>query len=160
MVTQNDQNQPQNTARIVMLCLFWGGIGLLLLALLSSINLVQLRVFGVEASGQVVSQDIQEESIERYEDGREYDEDIESYYAVVSFTTGQGTFTITSWDSGTNTALYPTGSQVTVVYPPGQPEKARLQQEISGFRGLFGPLMLVVFGGALIGTSRLLIKFK
>jgi hypothetical protein len=140
--------------------LFWGGIGLLSLALLSSINLVQLRVLGVEASGQVVSQEIREESIERFEDGREYDEDIESYYAVVSFTTGKGTFTITSWDSGTNTALYPTGSQVTVVYPPGQPEKARLQPEISGFRGLFGPLMLVVFGGALIGTSWLLKRFK
>jgi len=159
MGTGTAPKQPQKTARIVMLCLLWGGIGLLLLALLSSINLVQLRLLGIETSGQVISQEIREESIERYDDGREYTEDIERYYAVVSFTTGEDTFSITSWDSGTNTALYPTGSQVTVVYPPGQPEKGRLQQEIIGFRGLFGPLMLVVFGGALIGTSRLLKKF-
>ena len=122
-------------------------------------NLIQLRVFGNETNGHVIDQEIVDEQVERYKDGNEYTEDIESYYAIVSFETSRGTFTIESYDSGTNEPLYPTGSQVTVVYLPSQPEKARIQQEISGFRGVFGPLMLVVFGAILVGTSRMLKKF-
>jgi hypothetical protein len=156
MKPQPAHNRSEKTGRIIILCLLFAGIGLLTLAVLSSIELVQLHAFGQETNGHVIRQEIEEEEVERYEDGKEYTEDIESYYAVVSYTTNQGRFTIRSYDSGTNAPLYPTGSQVTVMYPPGQPEKARIQQEISGFRGIFGPLMLAVFGAALVGTSKLL----
>ena len=156
MDPQPAHNRSEKTGRIIILFLLFAGIGLLALAVLSSIELVRLHAFGQEVNGHVIRQEIEEEEVERYEDGKEYTEDIESYYAVVSFTINEGRFTIRSYDSGTNAPLYPTGSQVTVVYPPGQPEKARIQGEISGFRGIFGPLMLIVFGSALIGTSRLL----
>jgi hypothetical protein len=46
------------------------------------------------------------------------------------------------------------------VYPGSSPDKARIQQEITGFRGIFGPLLLTVFGGVLIGTSQLMKKLK
>lgn len=154
LVGNQVHNRSKKISRIIMFCLLFGGIGLLILGILATIELVQLRVWGRETDGYVIRQEIKQEQVERYDDGEEYTEDIDSYYAVVSFSTSRGSFTITSWDSGTNAPLYPTNSQVTVVYRPGHPEDARIQQEISGFRGIFGPLMLFVFGAALIGTSR------
>ena len=154
------EDQPGKTAEIVVFGLLLGGIGLLILGLWATLNLVNLRFFGLDTEGYVIQQDIRQEEVERYEDGVEFKEEIESYYAVVSFTTSTGTHTITSWDSGTNAPLYPTNSKVTVVYPRGQPEGGRIQNEISGFRGIFGPLMLFTFGGALIGTSRMIRKFR
>ncbi len=161
--TQSTSNQAQNrsqrTAQIIIFFLLFAGIGLLILAILSTIELVQLRLFGHETDGIVIRQDIDQESVERYDDGNEYTEDIESYHAIVSYNTSRGTFTIRSYDDGTNEPLYPTNSRVTVVYLPRQPENARILQEISGFRGIFGPLMLLVFGLVLIGTSRIISYF-
>jgi hypothetical protein len=150
------QNRPDRTFRIITIGLLCLGIFFLVLAVQSTFELLQLRLFGVEASGIVVRQEIEEQSVERYEDGKEYKEYFDSYHAVVSFRTSQGTFTIRSYDGGRNAPLYPTESQVTVVYPPRNPEKARIQQEISGFHGIFGPLILIVFGAVLVGASRLM----
>ena len=84
--------------------------------------------------------------VRRRAQGRDVTEEVEGYYAVVSFTIDEGTFTINSYDCGVNAPLYPTDSPVTVVYRPGNPEGARIQQEIGGFREIFGPLILTVFG--------------
>lgn len=155
MVSQPAQHpapwSSEKTARIIFLCLLCAGILLLLLAVQATIELVQLRLFGHETRGRVIRQDIREETVTSRVNRQDVREEIESYYAVISFTIDEGTFSITSWDSGTNAPLYPTDSSVTVVYRPGDPERARLQQEIRGFRGIFGPLMLTVFGIVLTG---------
>ncbi len=152
------QKSSKKTGRIVVFCLLWGGIGLLLLAVLSAKDLVQISIYGHETSGQVIDQEIVKEKITTRANGKDIRVDVDRYDAIVSFTIEEGTFTISSYDGGRNAPLYPTGSQVTVVYRPEHPEKARIQKEISGFRGIFEPLMLVVFGAALIGTSKL-VKF-
>ena len=145
MVSQTAQHSDK-TAGIVFLCVLCAGVLLLLIAVQATIELVQLRLFGHETSGRIIRQDIRKETVTRHVNKQDVREEIDSYYAVVSFTTDEGTFSITSYDSGTNAPLYPTDSSVTVVYRPGNPERARLQQEIIGFRGIFGPLMLIGFG--------------
>jgi hypothetical protein len=60
----------------------------------------------------------------------------------------------------TSERIYPTDSSVTVVYRPGHPEEARLQQEISRFSGLFGPLLLVIFGTVFTGMGVLLMHIQ
>ncbi len=160
MITQLAHNHPDTrsdrSARIVSFGLLCLGSLFLILAVLSTIELLELQIFGVETNGYVIRQEIEQARVERYEDGKEFTVDVESYHAIVAFTTSQGDFTIQSYDGGTNAPLYPTESKVTVVYSPRNPEKARIQQEISGFRGIFGPLMLIFFGAVLVGFSRLL----
>jgi len=155
----NQAHKPSGKiGRIIVFCLLWVGISLLILAVLATIELVQLHVYGIETSGQVTHQEIVKEKITKRVNGRDTRVEIDRYNAIVSFTIDEGTFTISSYDGGTNAPLYPTGTQLTVVYRPSHPEKARIKREMSGFRGIFGPLMLVFFGIALIGTSRL-VKF-
>jgi hypothetical protein len=160
MTLQLAHNRPdtrsERSARFVSLGLLCLGGLFLILAVLSTIELLELQLFGVETTGYVIRQEIEQTSVERYEDGTEYTEYVDSHHAIVFFETSQGDFTIRSYHSGTNAPLYPTESQLTVVYPPRNPQKARIQQEISGFHGLFGPFMLVFFGVALVGFSRLL----
>ena len=49
------------TARIILMCVLCAGILFLLLAVQSTIELVQLRVFGHETRGRVIRHDIREE---------------------------------------------------------------------------------------------------
>lgn len=118
------KDRPDRTFRIITMGLLCLGTFFLVLAVQSTYDLLQLHLFGVETNGTVIRQEVAEESVERYDDGREYTEDIESYYAIVSFRTSQGAFTIRSYASGTNAPLYPTESRVRVVYPPRRPEKS------------------------------------
>ena len=157
LAQKQERKQSDRTFRIITFALLFLGLLFLILAVQSTYDLLQLRLFGVEANGIVIRQEIEKVSVDRYEDGVEYTEDVQSYHAIVSFRTSQGTFTTRSWDGGANKPLYPTESQMMVVYPPRDPEKARIQQEITGFSGVFGPLMLIVFGAILVGFSRLLV---
>lgn len=148
------------TARIITICILCVGILLLLLAIQTAVRLVQLHVFGHETRGRVVRQDIRTEKITRRVNRRDVGVEIEAYYAIVSFTTDEGTFTISSYQGGDGEPIYPTDSSVTVVYRPGHPEEGRIQQEISGFSGLFGPLLLVVFGTVFTGMGVVLMYIQ
>ena len=104
----DDQAEPTHTGRtshIIIIVLLCAGIGLLGLALLSTIRLLQLRVWGESTNGQVVDQETMRERIEKVDDGRKYSENVERYYAVVSFQTDEGAFNIKSYLAGTNAPL-------------------------------------------------------
>ena len=153
----NQTRKPADKkARFFIFILFWGGIGLECLAVLATIELVQLHANGIETTGTVIRQEIVKEKVTKHINGRDTRVEEDRYDAIVLFTAEEDTFTIRSWDGGSEGPKYPTGTELTVVYCLRNPEKGRIQQEMSGFRGVFGPLMLIIFGAALIGTSKLL----
>jgi hypothetical protein len=160
MVRQHKtKNNANKKARVIIFLLFWGGIGLLCLAVLATIELVQLHAFGTETTGTVIRQDIVKEKVTKHINGRDRRIEEDRWDAIVSFSVENDTFTIRSWDGGSDGPLYPTGSELTVVYHSRNPQKGRIKREMSGIRGVFGPMILIIFGTALIGTSKLLKKF-
>jgi hypothetical protein len=72
------------------------------------------------------------------------------YRAVVTFTDGGKSFDVLSGLRGT-VHIYPLGSKVDVVFPPGQPNRARLRPELPDFWTQAGLLLIATVLGA--GTA-------
>ena len=72
------------------------------------------------------------------------------YRAVVTFKDGDKSFDVLAGVRGT-VHIYPTGSKVDVVFPPGQPNRARLRPELPDFWTQAGLLLIATVLGA--GTA-------
>jgi hypothetical protein len=72
------------------------------------------------------------------------------YRAVVTFTDGDRSFDVVSGLRGT-VHIYPMGSKVDVVFPPGRPNRARLRPELPDFWTQAGLLLIATMLGA--GTA-------
>jgi hypothetical protein len=72
------------------------------------------------------------------------------YRAVVTFKDGDKSFDVLSGLRGT-VHIYPMGSKVDVVFPPGQPNRARLRPELPDFWTQAGLLLIATVLGA--GTA-------
>jgi hypothetical protein len=75
------------------------------------------------------------------------------FYPILRFQTGDGTMIETESDLGTNPAPVRAGQQVTVVYDPAKPRRARLDTML-GSGAVHGPLF-IAFGTvvAIIATT-------
>lgn len=157
MVQQTNRNQVKVSCgyRIFMFFFFWGGVVLLFMSVISAIRLGRLLLGGQETIGKVVDQKIIKMTTTERRNGRDYRVEYDRYEAIISFTVDGDSFTIESSNAGRDEPLYVNGSQLPVVYYPSHPEKGRLKKEISGFRGIFEPLMLLVFGFIFVGVNRL-----
>jgi hypothetical protein len=72
------------------------------------------------------------------------------YRAVVTFKDGDRSFDVLASVRGT-VHIYPLGSKVDVVFPPGQPNRARLRPELPDFWTHAGLLLIATMLGA--GTA-------
>jgi hypothetical protein len=72
------------------------------------------------------------------------------YRAVVTFKDGDRSFDVISGLRGT-VHVYPMGSKVDVMFPPGQPNRARLRPELPDFWTQAGLLLIATMLGA--GTA-------
>jgi hypothetical protein len=72
------------------------------------------------------------------------------YRAVVTFKDGDRSFDVLSGLRGT-VHIYPMGSKVDVVFPPGRPNRARLRPELPDFWAQAGLLLIATMLGA--GTA-------
>jgi hypothetical protein len=69
------------------------------------------------------------------------------YRAVIAFQAGDKSYQVTAGASAT-VHLYPLGSKVDVVFPPGRPERARLRPELPDFWVQAGLLLVATLVGA------------
>jgi hypothetical protein len=69
------------------------------------------------------------------------------YRAVVDFKAGEKSYEVIATARAT-VHLYPLGSKVDVVFPPGRPERARLKPELPDFWGQAGLLFVASLVGA------------
>ena len=74
------------------------------------------------------------------------------YRAVVTFKDGDRSFDVLASVRGT-VHIYPMGSKVDVVFPPGQPNRARLRPELPDFWTQAGILLMATVLGAGTGYS-------
>jgi hypothetical protein len=115
-----------------------------------------LRFSGAEVQGVVVRQmeelavdwrDGQPNPLGTPESGIEIAAAERVYRAVVAFQTGGKSYEVVASARAT-VHLYPLGSKVDVVFPPGRPERARLGPELPDFFVQAGLLLVATMVGA------------
>lgn len=103
-----------------------------------------LLIFGHEVTGEVIRQEQRWKRDDNGEAEKLY------YRAVVLIRTDDGYSEILAKIPKTS-PVYPTGSKVTVLYLPGHPWKAYIEQEIKSNRGVI--IFLLFFGSIILSVA-------